>query len=621
MSRFDRQLGLAVALAVVAGLGPARAATPERPAPKVVVIALEGIGRDELERRLATSGPNGGLGRLGRDQGGSAPLVPLAAPLTLPGLVTLATGVVPSRHGIVADRFHRPEDPIGTFVDGAVAPIAAETLWQAARRQGLQVGSVLWPGADGTSIERRANWAIEEGDAPQFRSQTLVLKPEKWRNELYGVGPGPALHWSLPKQVRSYSTPLTTTLPFTTGHIRFRMLYDLIAVDRTDDGQVNYDGLLVSTDVNPAKGYLGVIELGGWFPLVLPEEASIGLAGAAQVSWLKVIDLDPIHGLSRIYASATHVNRAYPAALSRRLSEQNVVWPGPPDGAALDEQIFGVSRIDAATLAEQLDRLTGFVFQSAQNGARLPWDLLLVHVPTFEEAAKVAPGRPEIRRALRDQAWRSVDRELDRFLAALDLGRTTVLLLSTHGAVEVDAEVDVSEVLRQDPGVRRAATASQRWALASPYRAVANQGLVHVYVNRPGASADGFLTPEEATAFTRAIGRALASARFEGQPIFEHVWTKAQATRRGLGGPGCGDFVAFARPGLRLVDRSPNVQIAYRPPTLGYAAGLAPGEPAMRGFYREIGRAADRPRRLEVEDVARRVASLLGMAPPGAGPR
>lgn len=617
----DRHLGLAAALAAVMALGLARAASPGPPSPKVVVIALEGIGRDELERRFAAGGLSGGLGRLDGDQGGSARLVPLAAPLTLPGLVSLATGVAPSRHGIVADRFHRPEDPIGTFVDGATAPIAVETLWQAARRQGLQVGSVLWPGADGTSIERRANWAVQAGDAPQFRSQTLMLKPEKWRNELYGIGPGPGLNWSLPKQVRSYSTPLTTTLPFTTGHVRFRMLYDLIAVDRTDDGQVNYDGLLVSSDVNPAKGYLGVIEVGGWFPLVLPEEASIGLAGAAQVCWVKVIDLDPVRGISRIYASATHVNRAYPAALSRRLSDQNLVWPGPPDGAALEREIFGVSRIDAATLAEQLDRLTGFVFQSAQSGAKLPWDLLLVHVPTFEEAAKVAPGRPELRRALRDQAWRSVDRELDKFLATLDLGRTTVLLLSTHGAVEVDAEVDVAEVLRQDPGVQQAVAAGQRWALASPYRAVANQGLAHVYLNRPGASADGFLAPAEATAFTRAIGRALAAARFEGRPIFEQVWTKAQATRRGLGGPGCGDFVAFARPGLRLVDRSPSARIGYRPPTLGYAAGLAPGEPEMRGFYRELGRGARRPRKLEVEEVARRVAELLDMAPPGAGPR
>jgi len=618
---FDRQLACAAALAAVVALGPASAASPEPQAPKVVVVALEGVGQEELQRRLAAGGLGGGVGRLARERGGSAALVPLAAPLTLPGLVSLATGVAPGVHGVVADRFHRPQDPIGTNVDGASAPIAVETLWQAARRQGLQVGSVLWPGADGTSIERRANWAVQSGGEPQFRSQTLVLKPEKWRNELYGIGPGPALHWSLPRQVRSYSTPLTTTLPFTTGHIRFRVLYDLIAVDRTDDGKVNYDGLLVSNDVNPAKGYLGVIEPGGWFPLVLPEEASTGLAGAAQVCWLKVIDLDPVRGVSRIYASPTHVNRAYPAALSRRLSEQNLVWPGPPDGAALEQQIYGVSAIDAATLAEQLDRLTGFVFQAAQSGAKLSWDLLLVHVPTFEEAAKVAPGHRELRRALRDQAWRSVDRELDGFLATLDLGRTTVLLLSTHGAVEVDAEVDVSEVLRQDPGVQQVTAASQRWALASPYRAVANQGLVHVYLNRQGASADGFLAPEEATEFTRAIGRALTSARFEGRPIFERVWTKAQAARRGLGGPGCGDLVAYARPGLRLVDRNPNVLTAYRPPTLGYAAGFAPGEPAMRGFYRELGRAAHRPRKLEVEEIARRVAELLEMAPPGAGPR
>ncbi len=606
-------------IAALALLAPgwSEAAFAATPAPRVVVVAVDGVGADELESHLGSGALEGGWARLARAPGGITPLTPAAVPLTAPGLASLVTGAPPAVHGVVGQVFRRPSDPLLEEADAASVTLPVETLWQAARRQKLQVGAVLWPGLDGSTAERRANWAVNDGGEPLFRSQTLVLKPDGWRNELYGIGPGPSLYWSLPPGVSSYSTPLTITLPFGTGQISgARILYDLIAIDRTDDGVANYDAVLIGSDVNPAKGYIGTMEPGKWFPLVLPTDAAAARSGGGLVCWLKVIDLDPVRGMSRIYASAVYENRAVPAALSRRLGDQNLTWPGVPDGTALGRRVFGMPLIDADTLGEQLDRLTEYAFRSATAGARLSWDLLLVHVPTFEVAARVAPSDRVLSQSLRERAWRTTDRELAGLLDALDLDRTTVVVVSSHGAVKVDAEVDVSEVLRQAPELASLRNAREPWNFAVAYRAVANEGVVQVYVNRQGASADGHLDAKAADAWAKGIARALEAFRFEGRPVFERVWDRKSAARHGVGGSTSGDVVAFARPGIRLVDRTADVLAAFRPPTLSFAGGYLPEERAMRGFYRELGRAARAPRRLRIEAIARRLAALLEIEPP-----
>ncbi|MEO6394178.1 MAG: ectonucleotide pyrophosphatase/phosphodiesterase [Pyrinomonadaceae bacterium] len=65
--------------------------------------------------------------------------------LTYPAHTTIITGVEPDRHGIYGNGPIEPLDrPTGDLIFYA-SNIKADTLWDAARRKGLSVGSVSWP--------------------------------------------------------------------------------------------------------------------------------------------------------------------------------------------------------------------------------------------------------------------------------------------------------------------------------------------------------------------------------------------------------------------------------------------------------------------------------------------
>ena len=72
---------------------------------------------------------------------------------TFPNHYTLATGLVPDHHGIIANRFYDVAsgrtfsigDP-ATGKDGSF--FGGEPIWLTARRQGVRVGVVYWPGSD-----------------------------------------------------------------------------------------------------------------------------------------------------------------------------------------------------------------------------------------------------------------------------------------------------------------------------------------------------------------------------------------------------------------------------------------------------------------------------------------
>lgn len=122
---------------------------PEHAAkPYVVLVSLDGFAADYLRRYPA---PN--LRRL-MDEGARAEgLVPVFPSKTFPNHYSIATGLRPARHGLVANRFWDPERGGAYAVSDRAAVedgswYRGEPLWATAERQGMVAGSVFWVGTE-----------------------------------------------------------------------------------------------------------------------------------------------------------------------------------------------------------------------------------------------------------------------------------------------------------------------------------------------------------------------------------------------------------------------------------------------------------------------------------------
>src|SRR6185295_7814631 len=144
---------------------------------------------------------------------------------------SLATGYAPDRTGIVGNNFHVAGTPLLDTVSGFAAPIGTETLWEAVRRQGRRVGIITWPGADDTGPRRRGDWGMVYVNE-LYREPTLVtVESGTWK-------PVAEAGWTRGLESRSPVQESVVQVGSQDGAQRF----DLLAVDRTDDGKVDYDG-------------------------------------------------------------------------------------------------------------------------------------------------------------------------------------------------------------------------------------------------------------------------------------------------------------------------------------------------------------------------------------------
>jgi len=621
MTATRRASAIALALLVTAA-APGRVAAAER----AVLVSVPGLSAQEVESLWREGALDGGGFSPFFERGEVGPGLRLVDPvLPTPAAWALASGRPPGQSGAVAESWRPAGAPLEARQTIAAAPLPTGTIWQAASAAGRRVGAVLWPGLDNSEELRRVDWGVSPDTVEHFPSRSVRLARDRWTDNAYGKGPGPSLYWSLPKSVPSYSTPLTFSVPFMVPHERHELIYDVIAVDRTDDGVVNYDGVIVSSDINPSKGFVGTIDPGGWLRVEL-ELSSGSRKGATEVAWIKLIRLDPDLAHTWLYVSGTYFSRYHPAALVRRLDALSAVHPGPVDERAL---VLGLAEgfgIDEATFVEEGERLAAFAVDATLEGLAIrPTDLTLVQLPLFVSATRRLertdprhPGyTPELAarlRSARRELVRAVDRQLGRLLAGLDLEQTAVFLVSAYDAVPAHSDVDVGDLLHAAPALAELRRASEpAWSVET------EEALAHVYLAVRGRDPDGVLEPREAKRVAKEIRDAFLALRDGGQPVFERVLLRREARRLGLDQPNAGDVIAFARPGYRLVFGSKNPAVVERTVDVDAVGGQLAGSHVAEGLWLALGPGIA-PRRLssppKATEVAPRIARTLGLKLP-----
>jgi hypothetical protein len=509
---------------------------------KVLMLSLDGADAATLHRlyregRLAA----GGFARFFREGQVADALVPVNPTITAPNHVSLATGYLAGETGIVGNDVRLPGMPLTQKTSGFAAEIHTETLWEAARRQGLRVASSGWPGADGRGERRSADWGLKYASSAEQESELRTVPRDAW-----------------------------------TGPLR----------------------------------------QGEW--------ALVPCGEPADRCWTKVLEVGP--QTVRVYFGGVYRLRAYPERFEAALHATGLVWPGSADGDLLEETWAGRPGIDLDTWVEQAERFSTFLMDALLATARYSdWDLLLAYTQVIDDAGHelllvdprqpgFSPERRDALAAARLRVWQSVDRELARLLAAVDLRTTTVLLVSDHGMTPAHTLLDVDALLR-DWGLLALAPDGETIREESHADSLGGGGVCHVYL-RPDL-------PDRDRLLDRLRADLSGWSERQGHPI-ARVLTRSAAAEIGMDHPNSGDLVLLAEPGYAFRDEDDPVAAAPLSPTPVYGKhGYLNTHPAMHGIYLALGAGIGKGSAgtVRTTEVAGRVARWLGIEPPRREPR
>lgn len=143
----------ALATIVLAAGGPAAAQQATDPADHVIVISIDGLLPEYAARPQDFGLSLPALEDLAL-QGSVAERVEAVYPSsTYPSHTSIATGVRPARHGVVANTRFAPGKSDGGGWYFETEAIHVPTLWERAQQAGLKTGGVSWPVTVGSSID------------------------------------------------------------------------------------------------------------------------------------------------------------------------------------------------------------------------------------------------------------------------------------------------------------------------------------------------------------------------------------------------------------------------------------------------------------------------------------
>jgi predicted AlkP superfamily phosphohydrolase/phosphomutase len=523
---------------------------PEVRAERVVMVSYDSLGADLAWRWISdgtVSSPDGLAGMAQR--GFSAERLRMVDPtLTAVNHISLAAGRDASSTGVVSNAFHKTGTPITQRVSGFTSSSAAETLWTGARRNGLRVATLVWPGADAGALDRIGDFGVVWPGPPLARSEILEFDPEA--AETTGEVPSndglEPLLWRLRVDLRS-ATPSDQEL--------------LIAlVDADPNGRPRYDAVAMRLANEDDWRYVGEME---WADIEFDARAEEDFRSHLYGSWCKVLHIDRFTGSLRFYRGEINRLHAYPDTFEDRLVEAIGPWPGEPDRAVADWWLDLAQGVDLDTFIEQGERLNGYIDRMTE------WvlteeeaDLILAYhssldvylhnsLITDELQWAYSPGRALAASEGLKRMGRSIDRSVVSLWSALEPERDALVVVSDHGQIPIFEVVRPNRALA-DAGLVGVVDEDGRSRVApdTPMVAVTSGASIHIYLNLAGREPGGVVTIAEAPELLRRAARVLADLEAEGQPAVEKIYTRDEAAAIGLDHPSSGDLVVFLAPGF-----------------------------------------------------------------------
>lgn len=514
--------------------------------PKVVIVSLD-AGADWLVDEFLARGvlpADGALARMSRSGVRAEAMFPTNVASTSPAHVAMFTGAYPERTGIVANNFLLPGDAIGHGTSGFNAPIKAETLWHAAMRQGKRVICATAVAADNLSPDRTRTLTFAYGRQEVRPSVVwLTAGEDKWQ-----LGDQKFEHVRALKV--SANSPGQLEYKFKSGAVP---LYAL-AVDRSFDGQENFDAIALDRDRDLSNGYIGMLREGDW------ASTDFSIDGHRPGSWIRGLSLKPNLSEASVYLGEVISIPGTPEAFVTGLETSVGFWPSGGDST---NQTKGL--ISEQVWFEQTERLARYLKNiTLANLKRSDWDLLITYLPIIDEVEHGYllrdPRQPDYdaengARRLRfaqhvEWAYQQADRGLKEWMEAAP-PETNFIVVSDHGMIPLHTTILLHNFLAQS-GFKVAPEEQ------AEVRAQIDGASAHIYVNLAGRQKGGLIAQDKLAGYVDRLVAACQSLRdpLTGEPIFQVVLKRSELDQLRLNdAERAGDVFVSARPGFSLSGR------------------------------------------------------------------
>ncbi len=521
---------------------------PEVRAERVVMISYDSVGADLAWRWIGegvAASPDGLAGMA--EFGLSAERLRMVDPtLTAVEHVALATGRDAAATGIVSNRFRLPGTPIGESVSGFSTSSDAEPLWVAARRRGLRVATLVWPGADGAEPDRAGDLGVVWPGPPLAASEILDLAP----GSAGSTGEVPS---------NDGLAPLLWKVSIDLGASSPDRVEALVAlVDADPNGLPRYDAVAVRLADEVDWSYAAEME---WLEFRFEAQGPHDARPRSYGAWCKIVRIDRLTGGLTFYRGSANRLHAYPDDFEDRLAEAIGPWPGEPDMQIAAWWLDLAQGIDLDVFVEQSDRLDRYLDRMAEWVlANEDPDLVLAYHPAADEYLHAnlitdplqwafSPGRAVAAAEGLKRVGRSVDASIAAMWRLLDPDRDALVVVSDHGQVPIFEVVRPNRALA-DAGLVTIGDDGRSIAADTPMVAIADAATVNLYLNLEGREPGGVVPTAEASGYLQRAARVLADLALEGRPAVERIFTRDEAAAIGLDSPNSGDLVVFLAPGF-----------------------------------------------------------------------
>lgn len=620
-----------------------------------ILISFDGAQPEkiaELIRRRKLP-RNGGFATLIREGTRAEEMNSIFPTVTATNHVSLATGAYVEKTNIPANSFHNTGDAINRTVSGFSAAIDAETLWEAARRQGKKVITVAFAGADGRGAARRGDQTLGFGVVDGF-SAVKTLNASHF-------DAAAANAWNLGSENCEFKkanlgTATANQVFFSTTSLG-RADVNVLVCDTVMDGQEKYDVAFFDFDKDLSNGFIARMKQGDWAPFALPltvppDPAFADFARGVVGSWVKLVAFDPNLSAFKIYLGNVTHNVGYPQSFVDEIDQTLGFWPAEPDFFNLER-----NNIELAVYMEQLERLAVYLKDAMLLAMdRYPYDLLMGYQVQTDEAGHqfllVDPrqqGYADVakRQSYADslnQAYEIADSNLKAIIDAAPLWKHNIIAVSDHGMAPLHTVAYPNRILRA-AGLVSVTGAGAVDPATSRVNAVTVGGAANLYINLRGREPSGIVPLEQYHAVQNQIEAALRAIRdpVTQQPVFEIIEKRSplrdllretakfhssvKRKQRGnerdfhVFGEDSGDVVIATIPGYHLdfnAGTGTSIGAFFQPSTFFGQHGYDPKHPEMKAIFYAAG--PDFRRRtlhsVEAIDVAPTVADALAIQPP-----
>lgn len=507
---------------------------------KVVMISIDGAP-DYLIDKFLQNGvlpANGAFAKM-RNNGAYAERVfPINVASTGPSHISIFTGLSPARTGIIGNSFRNKSSNWSSPVQTAFRqPIAVETIFHAAMRQGKKVITFGGVGFDNSSEERKANYShfYPEIDGPSLvidliRTDTILTdKNQKVYRKLKADPKSPSA--PILKIDRDLKTQLHIYLTDSTNN------KTNILSPRPQ--------LIIDTDTILNNGYAASITPNNW------TTAAFVSAGKQYNVSFTILREDIIEGRYRLFMSAPAEVAGYPADFVQKVQSSIGLWPGEPENL---KQTAGL--IAEQIWFEQVDRLAKYSRDLIITGMKEQnWDLLFGYFSTLDDVQhrytltdprqldyKADNGlRPQIYAGYVEKWFQVIDRYLLEIMEHAPK-ETNFVIFSDHGMTPIHTSLLLNNFFEKE-GFKFS---------QSELKSISSGTSAHIYINKEK------ITDQLLPTYINNLSKRLKSMLdpLTGEPIFELVANQDEQKAYDLFHKDfSGDLFVSCKPGYSISDR------------------------------------------------------------------